>query len=82
VTGDDARVSSPQPTRETATGGASCVVVEYGWASPRPLGYCEKLGTDGTFTNFHSSKNWETFRLPLFSRPGMRVLNSTGANKP
>jgi hypothetical protein len=26
--------SSQQPTRETATGGASRVVVEHGWASP------------------------------------------------
>ena len=27
----------------------------------------EKPGTDGTFTNFHSPKNWETFRLsPVF----------------
>src|SRR5438309_1099280 len=26
-----------QPTRETATGGASRVVVEYGWASPRTI---------------------------------------------
>ena len=34
----------------------------------------EKLGTDGTFTNFHSSNNWGTFRLSRFpvpvSRPG------------
>jgi len=27
---------SPQPTRETATGGASRAVLEYGWASPHP----------------------------------------------
>jgi hypothetical protein len=26
----------------------------------------KKLGTDGTFTNFHSSKNWRTFRLSPF----------------
>jgi hypothetical protein len=26
--------SSQQPTRETATGGASRAVLEYGWASP------------------------------------------------
>jgi hypothetical protein len=34
VTGEHARVSSPQPTRETATGGASRAVLEHGWASP------------------------------------------------
>jgi len=27
--------SSQQPTRETTTGGASCVRLEYGWASPQ-----------------------------------------------
>jgi hypothetical protein len=27
--------SSQQPTRETATGGASRAVLEYGWASPQ-----------------------------------------------
>jgi hypothetical protein len=26
-----------------------------------------KLGTDGTFTNFHSSKNWGAFRLSAVS---------------
>jgi REP element-mobilizing transposase RayT len=31
---EHARESSRHPTRETATGGASCVVLEYGWASP------------------------------------------------
>jgi uncharacterized repeat protein (TIGR03803 family) len=34
VTDEHARESSRRPTRETATGGASCVVLEYGWASP------------------------------------------------
>jgi len=34
VTDEHAKESSQQPTRETATGGASCVVLEYGWASP------------------------------------------------
>jgi len=28
------RESPPQPTRETATGGASRAMLEYGWASP------------------------------------------------
>ncbi len=35
MTDEHARESSPQPTRETATGGASRAVLEYGWASPR-----------------------------------------------
>ena len=35
VTDEHARQSSQQPTRETATGGASrAVFIEYGWASP------------------------------------------------
>ena len=34
MTDEHARESSPQPTRETATGGASHAVLEYGWASP------------------------------------------------
>src|SRR5271157_4073852 len=34
VTDEHARESSMKPTRETATGGASRAVVEYGWASP------------------------------------------------
>jgi hypothetical protein len=34
VTDEHATESSQQPTRETATGGASGVVLEYGWASP------------------------------------------------
>jgi len=29
--------SASRPTRETATGGASCVVLEYGWASPQGI---------------------------------------------
>jgi hypothetical protein len=29
--------------------------------------YDKQPGTDGTFTNFHSSKNWGTFRLSLVS---------------
>ena len=34
VTDEHARESSQQPTRETATGGASGAVLEYGWARP------------------------------------------------
>jgi hypothetical protein len=30
-----------------------------GWGKPGTAG---KPGTDGTFTNFHLLKNWETFR--------------------
>jgi len=37
VTDEHARESSQQPTRETATGGASRVVLEYGWASPHTV---------------------------------------------
>jgi len=36
VTDEHARESAQRPTRETATGGASRVVLEYGWAgSPK-----------------------------------------------
>ena len=34
VTGEHARENSPQPTRETATGGESRFVLGYGCASP------------------------------------------------
>ncbi len=34
MTDEHAGESSQQPTRETATGGASRAVLEYGWASP------------------------------------------------
>lgn len=37
VTDEHAREGSQQPTRETATGGASRVVLEYRWASPQGL---------------------------------------------
>jgi hypothetical protein len=37
-------------------------------SSPFPKTGDKKPGTDGTFTNFHLLKNWETFRLsPIFS---------------
>jgi len=39
VTDEHARESSVKPTRETATGGASRVVLEYGWASLRGGSY-------------------------------------------
>ena len=35
VTDEHTTESSQQPTRETATGGASRAVLEYGWASLR-----------------------------------------------
>jgi RHS repeat-associated protein len=44
VTNEHAGEGSQQPTRKTATGGASCVVLEYGWASPHLATYVGGTG--------------------------------------